>query len=252
MDQNETERALKTYEDLSRRLSYVLLRPELSDEAMEEGCRVAARYGVGAVAVRPSDVDAAARYLDGSGVAVGSVGGFPHGASTTGVKVYETRDLLRRGAKEIEVVVNTGKLVSRQFQYVETEILQMSRACHESGALLKVTLENSFLGQDLKIIAMKICKRCEADFVKDGTDFAPQGERAADLALMGGVLKGVCRMESAGVRTLDEALAAYGQGAERMATGDPAAILEEWKARIKAASDAVEDAEGAGAPPESD
>jgi deoxyribose-phosphate aldolase len=145
-------------------------------------------------------------------------------------------------------VVNTGNLVSRQFQYVETEILHISLACHENGALLKVTLENSFLGPDMKIIAMKICKRCEADYVKDGTDFAPLGERAADLALMGGVLKEVCRMESAGVRTLDEALTAFGQGAERMATRDPAAILEEWKARIEAAADA----EGAGAATESD
>ncbi len=235
MDQNETIRTLTTYEDLARRTVQTLVRPELSDDTVLEGCREAAARGAAAVLVRPSDIDAAVRCLDGTGTAPASVVGFPHGGSTTAVKVYETRDLLRRGAKEIDLVVNIGKLVSRQFQFIETEILQISRACHESGALLTVTLENAYLGEDLKVIAMKICKRCEADFVKTSTGFAPPCAPGGDLALMSRMLRDVCRIEaSGGIVTLDDALEAYGQGAERIGTECAAAILGAWKARLEA------------------
>ena len=103
--------------------------------------------------------------MNGSGVRVASTVGFPHGSSNTAAKLYEGRDLLRRGAKEIDMVINIGKMISRQFQYVETELLQMAKSCQESGALLKVDLFEVSLTEDLKIIATKICKRIEVDFV---------------------------------------------------------------------------------------
>ena len=89
-----------------------------------------------ALIVRPSDVDNALRWLGPGSLIVGSTAGYPDGSTTTGAKLYEGRDLLRRGAREIEMVVNVGKLVSRQFQYVEMELLQMAKSCHESGAPL--------------------------------------------------------------------------------------------------------------------
>lgn len=240
MDQNQIERTLTTYEDLAGRTVLTLLRPELSDDDVLEGCRQAAARGAAAVLVRPSDVDAAARCLEGTRTAPASVVGFPHGGSTTGVKVYETRDLLRRGAKEIDLVVNIGKLVSRQFQYIETEILQISRACHESGARLAVTLENACLREDLKVIAMKICKRCEADFVKTSTGFAAPCELGPELELMSRMLRDVCLIEACGgIQTLDGALAAYRQGAERIGTEHAAEILDAWKARLEAQAQAA-------------
>src|SRR5690606_28758474 len=99
--------------------------------------------------------------------------GFPHGSSNTATKLYEGRDLLRRGAKEVSLVVNYGKMISRQFQHVETEILQMSESCHQAGAILKVIFENAYLAQDLKIILCKMCKRTDPDFAEPGTGFAP-------------------------------------------------------------------------------
>jgi deoxyribose-phosphate aldolase len=206
----------------------------LSDDAILDGCREAAARGVAGVLVRPSDIDAAVRCLDGAGAAPMAAVGFPHGSATTAVKVYETRDALRRGARGIDLVVNIGKLVSRQFQFVETEILQISRACHESGALLTVTLENALLREDLKVIAMKICKRCEVDFVNTATGYGPQCRLEQELALMSRILKDVCRIEAGGVETLEEALSAYGQGAERMGTEQAGAILDAWRARLEA------------------
>lgn len=234
MDQNEAKRALKTYEDLAGRCVETLLGPEMSDDAVLDGCREAARRGVAAVVVRPSDVDAMVRALEGSATVVASVAGYPHGASTTAVKVYETRDLLRRGAKEIHLTLNLGKLVSRQFQYVETELLQIARACHESGALLAVSLEGGALAEDLRIIAMKIAKRCEADVVKTSGGYGPPADVAAELALMSRILRGESRIEACGgIETLDGALTAYEQGAERLGGERMGGILDAWKARLE-------------------
>lgn len=229
----EARPPLTTYEGLAKMIDHSLLRPELTDEQVLEGCRLAQRYDVASVCVRPSDVDLAVRTLKGTSVAVGSVVGFPHGGATTAVKLYETRDLIRRGATEIDMVLNIGKLISRQFQYVETEILQISQACHESGSLLKVIFENAYLTEDLKIIACKICKRAEADFVKTSTGFAPSGATREDLILMKRVVKDVCRVKAAGgVRTLDQALEVYDLGCDRFGATQTAAILDAWKARL--------------------
>src|SRR5687767_9098348 len=181
---DESRPPLTTYEQLAKMIDHSLLRPELNEEQVAEGCRIARDYNVACAMVRPSDVDFAVRLMSGSGVPVASVVGFPHGSSTTAVKLYETSDLLRRGAREIDMVLNIGKMVSRQFQYIESEVLQIAKACHESGALLKVIFENAYLTEDLKTIACKICNRTEADFAKTSTGFAPTGSTIEDLKLM--------------------------------------------------------------------
>src|SRR5262249_21046334 len=105
MDQNQQDARppLSRYEDLAQMIDHSLLRPELSEEQVAEGCRIARDYQVASVTVRPCDVDFAVRQMQGSSVAVGSVAGFPHGSSTTGAKLYETRDMLRRGAREVDM-----------------------------------------------------------------------------------------------------------------------------------------------------
>src|SRR5438046_2576528 len=94
---------LASYEDLAMMFVHPLVRPELTDEHLVEGMQMARRYGISAVMVRPSDIDLAVRTLQGGPVAAGSVCAFPHGSANTATKLYETRDLLRRGAREIEV-----------------------------------------------------------------------------------------------------------------------------------------------------
>ena len=114
----------------------------------------------------------------------GSVVGFPHGTQTTATKLYEARDLLRRGAKELDVVVAIPNLLSREFQYVQIELSQISELCHKEGATLKVILENAYLTDELKIIACRCCERAEVDFVATSTGFAPSGCTLADVKLM--------------------------------------------------------------------
>jgi len=225
---------LASYADLARMIDHSLLRPELTEEQVEAGCRTARQYGVASVTVRPSDVDLAVPWMSGSGVAVGTIAGFPHGSSTTAAKLYEVRDLLRRGVKEIDIVINIGKLLSRRFQYVETELRQAADSCHEAGALLKVILENAYLTEELKIIACRICTRAQVDFVKTSTGFAPSGCTLEDLRLMREHSGPDVRIKAAGgVRTLDVALAVYEAGCDRFGATATVQILEDWRARLK-------------------
>ena len=232
MDQNRPP--LTTYEGLAKMIDHSLVRPELTETDIVEGCELAKRYHVASVSVRPSDVDAAVRALQGSDVAVGGIAGFPHGSSTTGTKLYEARDLLRRGAKEIDMVLNIGKLRSRAFQYVETELLQMSDACHENGAILKVIFENAYLTDELKIVACRICNRAGVDFAKTSTGFAPSGYTLADVKLMRKHLPETIGIKAAsGVRSLETAIEVYEAGCARFGATQTEAILDAWKARLK-------------------
>jgi len=224
---------LTTYEQLAKMIDHSLLRPELSEQQVIEGCEIARRYEVATVTVRPCDVDLAVRLMNGSSVPVGTVAGFPHGSSTTAAKLYEARDLLRRGVKEIDMVINIGKLISRQFQYVEAELVQMAQTCHEQGAILKVIFENAYLTEELKIVACRISKRAGVDFSKTSTGFAPTGATLEDLRLMVQHCAPQVRVKAAGgVRTLESALEVYQVGCSRFGATATVSILEDWKARL--------------------
>ena len=211
-------------EDLPKLIEHCLLTPELTGEDVIAGCRLAREYQVAAVVVRPCDIELAARELAASGVKVASVAGFPHGSSTTAVKLYEARDALRRGAREIGMALNLGALRSRQFPYVETELLQMADACHKEGALLTAILDTAWLTDELKIVACRIC-------VRAGVDFAC-GQSPDDLRLMRAHLPGEVGLKAASVATFDEAQAALAAGCTRLATTATAAILDAWKASL--------------------
>lgn len=230
---NTARPVLTTYEGLAKMIDHSMVRPELTDEQVAAGCELAKRYQVASVSVRPCDVDLAVRLLNGSGVAVGTVAGFPHGSTTTAVKLYEIRDVLRRGAKEVDMVLNIARLLSRQFQFVETELLQAAEECHKQGALLKVIFENAYLTDELKIVACRISARAEVDFVKTSTAFGPGGYTLEDLKLMRAHTPEQIGVKAAGgVRTLDKALEVYQVGCSRFGATATAAILDEWKARL--------------------
>lgn len=215
-------------------IDHSLVRPELTDAQVIEGCELARRYRVATVSVRPCDIETAVRILDGSPVKVGSVAGFPHGSSTTAVKLYEARDALRRGAREIDMVISLPRLLSRQFQYVETELLQMADACHQEGALLKVIFENAWLTDELKIVACRMCARAGVDFAKTSTGFAPSGYTPEDVRLMRAHLPPEIGVKAAGgVRTLERLKEARQAGATRSGATATAAILDAWKAELE-------------------
>ena len=216
-------------------IDHELVKPELTGAQVVEGLELAKRRGVASATVRPCDIEVAVRTLEGSPVRPASVCGFPHGSENTATKLYEVRDLLRRGAKEIDMVVAISKLLSREFQHVQVELLQASEACHKQGALLKVILETAYLTDELKIIACRCAARAEADFVQTATGFAPMEASIEDLRLLRKHLPEEIGIKAAGLRTLDQLMEAHAAGCSRAGTDSTAAILEEWKARLVSA-----------------
>jgi len=221
------------YEDVARVLDYPLLHPQLTDEQVVEGLQSARHYGIASAVVRSCDIDLAVRTLQGSAVRPAAVCSYPHGTQNTAIKLYEARDLLRRGAKEIEMVLGVPKLVSREFQYVQTELLQMSDLCHKEGAVLKVIIESPWLTDELKIIACRCCERAEVDFVVTGTGTVANESWLNDVRLVRKYLPEEAAVKAAcGTGGLDDVLMALDAGATRIGTESMAEILEEWKRRI--------------------
>jgi deoxyribose-phosphate aldolase len=212
-----------TYDDVACTIEHAAVRADLTEDDVRAACDLARAYGIAAIVIRQSDADAVVRWMEGTGVAVASLVGLPHGSSTTPAKLYETRDLLRRGVREIDVVMNVGKLIARQFQYLETELRQVADACHESGALVKVIVQGEYLADDLKTIACKIVKRASADFASVTAGEAP---------LMKRLLGERARIKVGEVETLAEVLAAREAGAARVGTVATREILDAWKAEL--------------------
>ena len=142
-----------TERDIAKTIDHSLLRPELDDAFVENGCRLAAKYDVASVCVRPADVRRAAAILDGTDVAVGTTIGFPHGNHETATKVFEARQALADGATELDMVIKIGALKSGRDQDVEDDIRAIVEVAHAAGAIVKVIFENAYLTDDEKVRA---------------------------------------------------------------------------------------------------
>jgi deoxyribose-phosphate aldolase len=223
-----------TYELVAKRIDHSLLVPTLTDEELVDGCWVAARYQAASVCIKPYAVPIAAAILKGSGVAVGTTVGFPHGANRTSVKVAEAAQAIDDGAVELDMVVNLGKVLAEKWDDVEHDVSEVVKRGHGSGAIVKVIFENCYLTDDQKVRLCEICGRVKADFVKTSTGFGTGGATHADLALMRKHSPPHVRLKAAGgVRTLDQALAVIGLGCDRIGASQTAAILDELRARLK-------------------
>jgi deoxyribose-phosphate aldolase len=222
-----------TLNELAKTIDHSLLRPEMTEAEVQSGCELAARYQVASVCVKPCHVRLAARLLEGSGVAVGTVVGFPHGSSTTFVKVAEAKDALANGARELDMVLNIGELRSGHYGKVREDIRSVVEAAG-GRALVKVILENAYLTDEEKVIACRLVEEAGADFVKTSTGFAPGGATLADVRLMrAAVGTGIQVKAAGGVRTLDAALEMIDAGVTRMGATATAAILDEFNSRTR-------------------
>ena len=234
-----------SYDDVAKTIDHSLLRPELDDVFITDGCKLAARYQVASVCCRPADVARAIELLAGTGVAVGTVIGFPHGGSTTEAKVFEAEQALRAGASELDMVINIGALKSGRDAYVRDEIAAVVGVAHRAGALVKVIMENAYLDDDQKVRGCKLAEAAGADFVKTSTGFAPTGATHEDLALMRRSVSPQIGVKAAGgVRTLDGLLAVMELGVTRIGATQTAAILDEFKSRKALAAEAHPSAAG--------
>lgn len=211
-------------------IDHSVLRAEFGERELKEGCRLAKEYKVAAVFVKPCYVREACKLLEGSDVKVGTVISFPHGSNLSNVKCFESAYAILDGAKELDMVINIGALISGNDELVEKDIRGVVEVAHSDGAIVKVILENAYLTDEQKIKACQLSEKAGADFVKTSTGFAPSGYKADDVKLMRAHLSPHIGIKAAGgIRTLEKALEAVKLGCTRIGTSSTAAILEEAK-----------------------
>jgi deoxyribose-phosphate aldolase len=214
--------------DIAAMIDHSLLRPELTTADIVAGCAIARRYNVAAVCCASSDVATCRDALAGSHVAVAAVVGFPHGYVPTEVKVAEARRALEDGARELDMVLHIGRLLSREFDYVKADIKVVVDTAHARGARVKVILENCYLTDELKRVGCRLSEEAGADFVKTSTGFARGGATIEDIILMRAAVSPSVQVKAAGgVRDLDMALRVREAGATRFGATQTEAIMEE-------------------------
>ncbi len=230
--------------ELAAMIDHSVLQPTYTDEDLKKQCDIARKYHVASVCVKPFAVRQAAELLKGADVKVGCVIGFPHGNSATSVKVFETEQACNDGAVEIDMVINIGKALGGDWDYVEREIREVTDACHRNRAIVKVIFETDYITQTAdKIKLCEICTKAGADFVKTSTGygfvkqsngfFSYTGATAEDLELMRKHSGPKVQVKAAGgVRTLDDLLKMKAAGATRCGATATEAILKEAGKRL--------------------
>ena len=214
-------------------IDHTMLRPQATCEEIDRFCAEAVSLEVGAIAIHPVWVSRAAGILRGTGIKVGSVVGFPFGATHTSAKRAEAAASLRAGAEELDMVMNIGALRSGNLEGVWSDLQGVVDIAHDSGCILKVILENAYLSDEQKVAACRMAKQAGADYVKTSTGFGPSGSTEADVRLMRQAVGPSMGVKAAGgIRSLGEALKMLQAGADRLGTSASAAILAEAARRI--------------------
>lgn len=238
-----------TPHDIAKMLDHSTLQPFLTDEDIRKGCELALRYDTASVCARPCDMPLVASLLRGSDVKVCTVIGFPHGTHRTAIKVAEAKQALADGCTELDMVINIGKLLGGDEDYVRDEIRQIVQVAHEAGALVKVILETCYLTDAQKVTACHLSEEAGADFVKTSTGYGTKGCTIQDLQLMRrSVSERVQVKGSGGIRDLDTVLSARAVGATRCGVSATAAIMAETEKRYAEGTlqevDTLKDMEG--------
>jgi deoxyribose-phosphate aldolase len=222
-----------TYEQIAKMIDHSLLNPVLTDEELESGCQVALKYDVASVCIKPYYLKRCAELLAGSTVAPSTVIGFPHGGHTTAIKVAEAQQALKDGGKELDMVVNIGKVLSADWDFVRRDVQAVVDCTHQGGGRVKVIFENCFLQDPQKIRLCEICGELGADWVKTSTGYGSGGATIEDLKLMRQHSPPQVQVKAAGgVRTLDKLLEVRAIGVTRVGATATAAILEECRKRL--------------------
>jgi deoxyribose-phosphate aldolase len=224
-----------TYLDIAKMIDHSLLNPALTDEELEGGCRLARKYDTASVCVKPYFLQRCAELLAGSSVAPSTVIGFPHGGNKTAVKVAEAEGALLDGGTELDMVVNIGKVLSEDWDYVCDDIRAVAEVTHAGAAIVKVIFENCYLQDSHKVRLCEICAEVGADFVKTSTGYGSGGATMADLKLMRKHSPPHIRVKAAGgIRTLDALLEVRAIGVSRSGATRTAEMLDACKQRIEA------------------
>jgi deoxyribose-phosphate aldolase len=222
-----------TYADVAKMIDHSLLRPVLTVDELEAGCRLALGYDVASVCILPYYLARCAQLLAGSTVAASTTIGFPHGGHATRVKVLEAEQALADGGLELDMVVNISKVLSGDWGYVRDDVAAVLGAVRARGAKLKVIFENCYLTDAQKVRLCGLCSELSVDWVKTSTGFGTGGATDEDLILMRKHTASHVQLKAAGgVRDLDRLLRVRELGCTRCGATATQAILDEAKKRL--------------------
>ena len=231
-----------TLKALAKMIDHSLLHPTMTDEDIVNGCELSKKYNVATACIKPYHIPMVKELLSGSEVDVCPVIAFPHGNSTISIKVREAEAAVLAGGQEIDMVVNIGKVLSKDWDYVSNEIKTINDAVTANQAILKVIFENDYLQDDDIIRLCEICSECKVAFVKtsSGYGFVKQtngmysykGATDHHLKLMREYTSASVQIKAAGgVRNLDDLLRVRELGVTRVGATATETILEEAKLR---------------------
>lgn len=231
-----------TLSQIAKMIDHSLLHPTMTDQEIQDGLEIAKKYHTATACVKPYAIPQAKKMLEGSDVKVCPVIGFPAGNSTIQVKVFEAKEAAELGGSEIDMVVNVGKVLTGDWNYVTEEIRAVNNVVTSEGAILKVIFENDFLQEEHIIKLCEICSSLDVAFVKTSTGYgfvkqpdgkyAYKGATVPHLKLMRQYSKpGVQIKAAGGVRTLDDLLYVMSIGVTRIGATATVAIMEEAERR---------------------
>jgi deoxyribose-phosphate aldolase len=234
-----------TVKEIAKMIDHSILHPTFTDNDLEKNCEIAQKYDVATVCVKPYHVRKASGILKGSNVAVCAVIGFPHGNSTIKIKESETLQVINDGATEVDMVVNIGKVVQNDWNYINNELKTINDACIQNGATLKVIFETDLVTSDKNKI--KLCELCNVNqiaFVKTSTGYGfvkredgnynYSGATEHDLKLMRKHCNSAVQIKAAGgIRNLDQVLRVKELGVTRVGATATEVIIEEAIKRFK-------------------
>jgi deoxyribose-phosphate aldolase len=231
-----------TLKSLAKMIDHSLLHPTMTDAEILKGCAVARKYDVATVCVKPYAVTMCRKALEGSDVKVCSVIGFPHGNNTTQIKVAETELAIREGSAEIDMVINIGKALGGDWDFVRADIQAVNQACLRNGAILKVIFETDYLQDEHIIKLCQVCSELQVAFVKTSTGYGFVKQPGGDYNYKGATehvltlmrkhsAPGVQIKSAGGVRSLDQLLKVRELGCTRSGATATEAMLDEARQR---------------------
>jgi deoxyribose-phosphate aldolase len=212
---------------LAGMIDHTLLKPDATADQIAQLCFEAKKYHFASVCVNPANVKLSADLLKGTDVKVCTVIGFPLGATSTEVKVFETKNALENGATEIDMVINIGALKAGDTELVAHDIHEVVKVAHTAGALIKVIIETALLTDEEKVIACLLAKEAGADYVKTSTGFSSGGATVHDVTLMRKAVGPDLGVKaSGGIHSHEEAEQMIAAGATRIGASAGIKILQ--------------------------
>ncbi len=220
-----------TKKQVAKTIDHAVLKPEMTDTDLKAHAQMCIDNDVFSMCVKPCDIAAAAELFKNSDVKVSCVLSFPHGADTTATKAFQAQQAIADGVDEIDMVMNIGKFLSGDYNYVVTDIKAVVEVAHKNNVPVKVIQESGFLTAEQIAKACELSLEAGADFVKTSTGFGPGGAKPEYIDVMLKTVGGKMQVKaSGGIRSWDDAIAYLEQGADRLGVGSTEAVLNGAKA----------------------